>query len=264
MRRTLRSALLATLAAAIALPALAGPRDAPARQRVAKAPEAAEALQPVAERRAPPPFQARLPNGLVTYTPIVSFAAQRFDRVVRQNYDLSCGAAAMSTLLTHYYGRDDAGEKSIIEAVINAAPEADKDKIARFGFSMLELKRHAERIGMVAGGYKLKDPAQLSALRAPAITLINSRGYSHFVVIKGVKDGRVFIADPAFGNRVQTLEDFAQGWNPVILIMVDPNRQGDASFMADPTRKTRTQDLQFALEPVLGTQNDLVRAFGEY
>ncbi len=34
----------------------------------------------------------------------------------------------------------------------------------------------------------------------PAIVLINERGYHHFVVVKGYKNGRVLVGDPARGT----------------------------------------------------------------
>ena len=61
----------------------------------------------------------------------------RFINVVRQQFDLSCGAAAVATLLSHFYG-DAVDEKTVIDEAIKTG---DKEKIEKDGFSMLELKR---------------------------------------------------------------------------------------------------------------------------
>jgi uncharacterized protein len=267
-----RIAIAAALMFSTVAPAFAAPgkgfmdipqrRTAPvtAMERIATTPAPTPARP-----RTEPTSITRLPGGTVTVAPVRSFAAMRFDRVVRQSFDLSCGAAALATLMEHYWGRDDMSERQIIDAVIAAAPESEKDQIANAGFSMLELKRHAEREGFIAGGFRLTDVNQIASLRAPAITLINSRGYAHFVVIKGVANGRVFIADPAFGNRAVPLQQFGREWNQTILVIVDPNAQGDPTFRMDPTRRTRTDTQQAAFDYNLQGRDTLTNMFsGQY
>ena len=82
-------------------------------------------------------------------------------------------------------------------------------------FSLLELKRYGETRGYVSRGFKVTDPKKIAQLKIPALTLINTRGYNHFVVIKGVKNGEVFIADPAFGNSSKPLDTFVKDWSGV-------------------------------------------------
>lgn len=164
-----------------------------------------------------------LPIGQTIYAPVQSFAALRFDGITRQTHDLSCGAAALATLLSGYFGRN-VSEKSIIDAILANAKVEDKAKIAEGGFSMLELKRHAEGGGLIAGGFRARSGADLRSLRAPAIALVTNRGYSHFVVIRRVVGDDVFIADPAFGNRVEPLAQFTKSWNKVFLVAVDPRQ----------------------------------------
>jgi uncharacterized protein len=164
-----------------------------------------------------------LPIGQTIYAPVQSFAALRFDGIVRQTHDLSCGAAALATLLQGFFGRD-VTEKSIIDTILATTSDADKAKISEGGFSMLELKRHAESTGLIAGGFRAKSAEELRNLRAPAVVLVTNRGYSHFVVIRRVVGNDVFIADPAFGNRVEPLSHFSRSWNNVFLVAVDPRQ----------------------------------------
>lgn len=150
----------------------------------------------------------------------------RFTNVVRQQFDLSCGAAAVATLLSHFYG-DAVDEKTVIEEAVKTG---DKEKIEKDGFSMLELKRFGDRRGYVVQGYKITKPEAVVEIKIPFLTLVNSRGYDHFVIVKGTRDGLVYIADPAFGNRSRTLEEFKAEWSQVILVYLSKTRKPDNKF----------------------------------
>lgn len=184
------------------------------------------------------------PNDARFTVKVRSFVDLRFTRVIRQRYDVSCGAAALGTLLKYFYG-EDLGEQEIIDGILAFG---DKEKIKKDGFSMLELKRYSERRGFVAKGYRIPDPSNLAKLRVPVITLVNTRGYNHFVVLKGVRQGRVFIADPAFGNISRPLAQFVVGWTNVILVLLSPDRRGDNAFTLDPMLKAPLGDQRVLLD----------------
>jgi len=152
-----------------------------------------------------------------------------FKDVVRQRYDLSCGAAAMATLLQYFY-EQDVKEKAIIDAMIKLG---DPEKIAESGFSMLELKWFAENRGFVAQGYRIDDPEHMRNLEVPVITLINTRGYSHFVVLKAVRGDEAVIADPAFGNVVKSFDQFSSEWSNVVLVVLSKKLNGAHQFAQD-------------------------------
>jgi hypothetical protein len=145
-----------------------------------------------------------------------SMVALRFDNVVRQQYDLSCGAAALATLLRYYYGQA-VGENELVKDMIK---HGEADKIRKLGFSMLELKRYGDRNGYVVRGFKIEKVESLEKLKVPVLTLITTRGYGHFVVLKGARDGEVFIADPAFGNRSYSYAEFQKNWGSIILVFL--------------------------------------------
>lgn len=174
---------------------------------------------------------------------VTSLADMRFRNMTRQSRDLSCGAAAASTLLAHAYGLD-ADEGSVIDSIFAIIPEDQRQKIAGEGFSLLELKRYIESRGFAAGGFQLESVAKLANLRVPVIALVNVRGYNHFVVIKRVHQGRVLIADPAFGNTRPTLEEFAGQWDGIILAVAKADAAPNPVFMEDPTILARPGDLR--------------------
>jgi hypothetical protein len=145
---------------------------------------------------------------------VTSLRDMPFRTVVRQQYDYSCGSAALATLLTHHYDRPT-GEAAIFQAMYRAG---DQEKIRKVGFSLLDMKRYLEAQGLRADGYRwgLED---LARAQAPAIALINVGSYRHFVIIKGVRHGKVMVGDPAQGLKLYTLDEFARVWNGVVFLV---------------------------------------------
>ena len=63
------------------------------------------------------------------------------------------------------------------------------------------MKTYLESIGMAGDGYRV-DLDSVAEAKIPAIALIETKGYRHFVLIKGVSDDEVVIGDPAFGVSI--------------------------------------------------------------
>jgi len=141
----------------------------------------------------------------------------RHQNVVVQQWDTSCGAAALATLLRFQHGLA-VSEKEIAEAMLRRTDPL-KVKI-RGGFSLLDLKRYADASGLEGAGYMEVRFEQLIDM-APAIVPVVTRGYPHFVVVLGQADGKVLIADPAFGNRTIDLPAFQQAWQGNIAFVVE-------------------------------------------
>jgi uncharacterized protein len=144
--------------------------------------------------------------------PVRSLLETRRENVVIQKYDLSCGAAALDTLLRYEWG-DTVTEQDVALGLIKreeyiAHPELIR---TREGFSLLDLKRYAE-----TRGYKGTGLAQLElddlVERAPIMVPVNALGYDHFVIFRGVMGNRILLADPAWGNRTMTVDKFQRMW----------------------------------------------------
>jgi predicted double-glycine peptidase len=136
----------------------------------------------------------------------------RWESVVRQQYDFSCGSAAVATLLTYHYERPTS-EAEVFESMIN---RGDADKIRTYGFSMLDMKQYLDSQGLNSDGFRVK-LEDFIGIGLPAITLINTGGYKHFVVIKGMDDGNVLVGDPAVGTVVVPKEHFETLWTGTVL-----------------------------------------------
>lgn len=147
---------------------------------------------------------------------VVSIREMKFKNIVPQQYDFSCGAASAATILKYVYGVEDVSEAEITKDMID---KGDQELIRKKGFSLLDLKKYAERRGFQANGYKVK-PENLPKLKIPTIVLVTTRkGYTHFVVFKGIKGERAYLADPAVGNKSVSIEDFVKSWDGVVFVV---------------------------------------------
>lgn len=153
---------------------------------------------------------------------VKSWKDLKFTNIVRQRTDFSCGAAALATIFVYAYNQDTSEE----QILTNMFKVSDPDVVREKGFSLLDLKRYVEAIGMRGEGYKVEYDA-LGQLRLPGIVLISIRGYKHFVVVRRVTGDSVFVADPALGNRVMSRGEFMTAWNGVVFVVMgegfDPN-----------------------------------------
>ena len=130
-------------------------------------------------------------------------------------------------------------------------------------------------LGLPAGAFKaeLKD---LMELDHPAIVPIHYAWFKPFVVVKTIKDGRVFIADPSQGNITFTVERFKDAWDQNVLFVVFPGntkpvdglelREEDLRYIDDQTLSlqafqhiTYYEDmLQYRLQTEFESQKNLV------
>lgn len=156
-----------------------------------------------------------VPGGAVVYKPIQSMRERKFADLVQQKTDFSCGAAALATILRQAYWLD-VNEEQIIEGML---AHSDQDLVRVQGFSMLDMKRYVESIGMRARGYRVA-PQTLSEIRIPVVVLLDIRGYKHFVVMQKVHEGWVYIGDPVLGHKRYKVDDFVKGWNGIIFAVI--------------------------------------------
>ena len=148
-----------------------------------------------------------LPNGVVMPVRVESMREARFRNIVRQHTDYSCGAASLATILKYAY-RLDVDEATVIEGMMGLA---DAEAVQARGFSLLDIKRYVEALGMRGRGYRI-DESRLRSLRVPAIVLVDVRGFRHFVVLKQVVGDQVEVGDPILGNRSVPMGEFLESW----------------------------------------------------
>jgi predicted double-glycine peptidase len=146
--------------------------------------------------------------------PVMSMLGRRFETVVRQQYDFSCGSAALATLLSFHYD-DPQTEQTVF---IGMFRDGAQDQIRQLGFSLLDMKRYLAARGIAADGYRVTLD-QIAKARTPGIALVNFNGYKHFVVIKGFEGSTLLLGDPSLGLRREDAATFAKQWNGVFFVL---------------------------------------------
>jgi predicted double-glycine peptidase len=169
-------------------------------------------------------------------------AVQRFNNVVRQAFDYSCGSAALTTVLDFYLGRNFQ-ERQVMEGLLRFGET--KRIVERRGFSLLDMKRLVTALGYPSGGFKA-EASDLEELDHPAIAPIEYAGFKHFVVVRAVYDGHVFVADPALGNISFTMHRFLEIWDNNVLFIVFPDSDKPVSGL-----ELSEQDLRYVSDYII-------------
>jgi predicted double-glycine peptidase len=146
------------------------------------------------------------------FHPVASLAEIRQRNVQIQEWDLSCGAAALATILNYQHG-DPVSERDIATRLMSRVEYLENPLLVRYrqGFSLLDLKRFVDARGYDGVGLGRLTFEHL-VTRGPMIVPINTYGYQHFVVFRGALGNRVLLADPAFGNRTMLRSAFENAW----------------------------------------------------
>lgn len=144
--------------------------------------------------------------------PVLSMIEKRHQNVVLQQWELSCAAAALATILRYQHGLP-ATERSVALGMISRKEYLSNPDLLRIrqGFSLLDLKRYVDNLGYEGLGLGQLAFADLIEY-APIIVPVNLQGYPHFVVFRGATSDSVLIADPAFGNVTMPVDKFVAGW----------------------------------------------------
>jgi uncharacterized protein len=154
-----------------------------------------------------------------------SLQDQKYEATIAQQYDFSCGSAALATLLTYDY-KIPVGEPEVFRDMFD---HGDKKVIAEYGFSLLDIKNYLARRGLEANGYRAP-LSKLAEVRLPAIVLVNVRGYSHFVVLEGIHDGSVLLSDPANGMRREAIAQFEGHWSGIFFLILTDAEHSQQNF----------------------------------
>jgi ATP-binding cassette, subfamily C, bacterial len=140
---------------------------------------------------------------------------------------VECGAAALGMVLG-FYGR-----------IVPLAELRQACGISRDGSSAANVLTAAKNYGMNAKGFK-KGLQSLMALQPPYIIFWQ---FDHFLVVDGFDKERVYVNDPAVGQRTLSLEEFDQGYTGIVLLM-----EPGANFQKGGKKKSVIEALQRRLQ----------------
>jgi Predicted double-glycine peptidase len=139
----------------------------------------------------------------------------RYTHLVAQSTDFSCGAAALATILKYAYGKNT-NEDEVMRGMLQVS---DPDRVRQRGFSLLNMKHFVQTLGLRGRGFEMRADV-LHKIKIPTIVLLDIKGYKHFTVLKKATHDKVYLADPALGNKSIGLKEFAAGWNGVVFAVI--------------------------------------------
>ncbi len=122
--------------------------------------------------------------------------------VIMQLEELECGAASLCMVLAYY-------NKWIpIEEVRNTCG------VSRDGVSAGNILRAARFYGLNASGYRCPVSTLMKNVTFPCIAFVHG---CHFIVVCGVKNGTIYVNDPAKGNDKYTEKEFEEIYNNILI-----------------------------------------------
>jgi predicted double-glycine peptidase len=186
-----------------------------------------------------PNVSITLPTGLRVNKSVRTFKDLKDERAVRQKYDFSCGAAALTVLLKHYYNLS-VSEESVVNFIIRkrGPEEAIRRYKEKKGFSLLDLKVAAGSVGFKAVAYSEMTLVDLVELKLPVIVPIRIRNYDHFVVFRGLQEDRVVLTDPIVGNTTMKAGNFVTAWrNGVGMVLISKKGIAPTNWQPNATQQ---------------------------
>lgn len=157
---------------------------------------------------------------------LVSFQERRFSSIIQQQYDYSCGSAALASLLSYHY-QHPITEQDVFNRMLALS---DPDKVRQEGFSMLDMKRYLATEGFQADGFRMELEGLRERVALPVLVLMTLDGFRHFVIVKGISDNAVLIGDPARGMVIYGRQEFVERWNGIAFVIRNHLELGRASF----------------------------------
>jgi len=149
----------------------------------------------------------------------ISFSNQRYQKevlsvkelkeknVLLQTDELTCGVAALATLLSTY-GDETVTEEDLLRQ--------EQELLQGKGLSLYQLKKLAEKRGFAAEGYQM-DLVNLFDFKAPMLLHIVTGAGGHYVVFQGIYKDRIYLSDPAAGQVRMSLEEFSRIFTGAVL-----------------------------------------------
>ncbi|WP_282038486.1 C39 family peptidase [Halomonas alimentaria] len=183
--------------------------------------------------------------GTLVQKDVQSIRERRYENLVEQRTDFSCGAASLATILKYAYQQPEVTEETVLAGMLEVS---DPQVVLERGFSLLDLKNYVETLGYRGRGYEVA-PETLDEVSIPVIVLLDLQGYKHFVVMKKASGDRVYVGDPALGNRVMERDEFMASWNNIIFAVVGDGFDRETVLLS-PRQPLTAHRLQDVFSPV--------------
>lgn len=141
--------------------------------------------------------------------------------LVNQAEEMDCGAACLAMVCRHF------------DVPMSLGKLRDLVNVTREGASLDSVAKAAESLGFTTRGVQ----ATLGAMKSFDFPLVaHWEGY-HFVVVYGISNEHVWVADPGPGFRKLTLEEFEKGWTGTCLLFKPTNVEKNAPAQESPWKR---------------------------
>ncbi len=195
------------------------------------------------------------------------FSSFKDENIIKQQFDYSCGSAALATLLNSYLG-ENFTEQQVIQGLMTYGDVKAIEQ--RRAFSLLDMKNFVTVLGYNGAGYTA-EIEDLMDLDMPCIVPIELYDYIHFVVYRGVYGNHLFFADPYLGNISFTIQEFQEMWHKDILFLVTTEQRTlDALLLREEDLRlvdfamTSNVLTEHARSTILDNEHRFKESFGDY
>ncbi|EGJ6988505.1 peptidase C39 [Campylobacter upsaliensis] len=153
---------------------------------------------------------------------VKSYQEIKNEKVIRQNYEESCGAASLATLINIL---DDSNltELDLLKAMSGQQLYTDM-------VSFADLNDAVKKLGFQSKSYKIDRKILESIISVPILVKIeDDPRFPHFVVIINHKGNYLQILDPSYGEYINSKREFYSVWDRYkkggFALIINPKKQ---------------------------------------
>lgn len=153
---------------------------------------------------------------------VKSYQEIKNEKVIRQNYEESCGAASLATLINIL---DDSNltELDLLKAMSGQQLYTDM-------VSFADLNDAVKKLGFQSKSYKIDRKILESIMSVPILVKIeDDPRFPHFVVIINHKGNYLQIFDPSYGEYISSKREFYSVWDRFkkggFALIINPKKQ---------------------------------------
>ncbi len=155
--------------------------------------------------------------------PSVSYLDLRYTNVIEQSNEYTCGAAAVATLLTYFYGIH-VTEQDILNMIYESMRARGKKPNKEQGLTAYDLKEALKAKWITSKGFLVKPAALQDYFSRGGLPVIIhlTKPEKHFEVAVGMIGDHIVIADPSWGRSVTPLVLLVKqrGYDGVVLVPI--------------------------------------------